>query len=122
MSPFISLQIKGGKIQYVSDAGISGKVERSIPEVYVSDGHWHSVFIEKNGTSTVLTVDKTHSRDVVHVTQDFGGPNVLTVSLGGIPTNKASSDPGMKKACGCSFSQEARCAFLNLKDFMSITH
>ncbi|KAJ7326976.1 hypothetical protein JRQ81_016735 [Phrynocephalus forsythii] len=94
-SNYTTVKIKGGKVQYVSDAGIGGKVERSIPEIYVSDGHWHSVFIEKNGTSTVLTVDNAHGRDIVHVTQDFGGPNVHTISLGGIPPNKVSrnSDP-----------------------------
>lgn len=84
-------------MQYISDAGVGGKVERSIPEVYVSDGHWHSFSIEKNGTSTVLAVDQIHSREILHVTQDFGGLNVVTVSLGGIPPNQAlkSSDPGM---------------------------
>lgn len=85
-------------MQYISDAGVGGKVERSMLEVYVSDGHWHSVFIGKNGTSTVLTIDKTHSRDILHATQEFGGLNVLTVSLGGIPANQAprSNDPGKK--------------------------
>uniref|UniRef100_A0A8D2JBT4 FAT atypical cadherin 4 n=1 Tax=Varanus komodoensis TaxID=61221 RepID=A0A8D2JBT4_VARKO len=94
-SNYTTVKIKGGKIQYISDAGIGGKVERSIPEVYVSDGHWHSFFIEKNGSSTMLTVDKTRSRDIPHVTQDFGGLNVLTISLGGIPSNQAfrSNDP-----------------------------
>lgn len=86
-------------MQYVSDAGVGGKVERSIPEAYVSDGHWHLLLIEKNGTSTVITVDKMHSRDILHVTQDFGGLNVLTISLGGIPVNQLSrsSEPGKKK-------------------------
>lgn len=84
-------------MQYISDAGVGGKVERSIPEVYVSDGHWHSFFVGKNGTSTVLAVDQIHSRDILHVTQNFGGLNVVTVSLGGIPPHQAlrSSDPGM---------------------------
>lgn len=73
-------------------------MERSIPEVYVSDGHWHSVFIEKNRTYTILTVDKAYTRMILHVTQDFGALNVLTVSLGGIPPNQAlrSSDPGKR--------------------------
>ncbi|XP_060103362.1 protocadherin Fat 4 [Heteronotia binoei] len=95
-SNYTTVKVKGGKTQYISDAGVGGKVERSIPEVYVSDGHWHSFFIEKNGTSTILVVDQIHSRDILHVTQDFGGLNVVTVSLGGIPPNQAqrSSDPG----------------------------
>lgn len=85
---FFSHQIKGGKVHYVSDAGIAGKVERNIPEVYTADGQWHSVLIEKNGSATILSVDKTHSRDIVHATQDFGGLNVLTISLGGIPSSQ----------------------------------
>ncbi|XP_042324434.1 protocadherin Fat 4 isoform X2 [Sceloporus undulatus] len=94
-SNYTTVKIKGGKVQYVSDAGVGGKVERSVPEVYVSDGHWHTVFIEKNGSSTILTVDKIHSRDILHVTQDFGGFNVVTISLGGIPPNQAhrNTDP-----------------------------
>ncbi|KAJ6650293.1 hypothetical protein lerEdw1_013425 [Lerista edwardsae] len=94
-SNYTTVKIKVGKVQYISDAGVGGKVERSMPEVYVSDGHWHSVFIGKNGTSTVLTIDKTHSREILHATQEFGGLNVLTVSLGGIPPNQAprKSDP-----------------------------
>nr|XP_056711917.1 protocadherin Fat 4 [Euleptes europaea] len=95
-SNYTTVKIKGGKMHYISDAGVGGKVERSIPEVYVSDSHWHSFFIEKNGTSTVVAVDQIHSRDILHVTQDFGGLNVVTVSLGGIPPNQAlrSSDLG----------------------------
>ncbi|XP_028600415.2 protocadherin Fat 4 [Podarcis muralis] len=94
-SNYTTVKIKGGKVQYISDAGVGGKVERSIPEAYVSDGHWHTFFVEKNGSSTILTVDKTYSRDVLHVTQDFGGLNVLMISLGGIPPNHAprSSNP-----------------------------
>ncbi|XP_034298784.1 protocadherin Fat 4 [Pantherophis guttatus] len=89
-SNYTTVKIKNGKVQYVSDAGVGGKVERSIPEAYVSDGHWHLLLIEKNGTSTVITVDKMHSRDILHVTQDFGGLNVLTISLGGIPVKQLS--------------------------------
>ncbi|XP_062839712.1 protocadherin Fat 4 [Anolis carolinensis] len=94
-SNYTTVKIKGGKVQYVSDAGVAGKVERSVPEVYVSDGHWHTVLIEKNGSSTILTVDKIHSRDILHVTQDFGGFSVLTVSLGGIPSSQTpkNTDP-----------------------------
>uniref|UniRef100_A0A8C2SPN7 Protocadherin Fat 4 n=1 Tax=Coturnix japonica TaxID=93934 RepID=A0A8C2SPN7_COTJA len=87
-SNFTTMKIRGGKVHYISDAGIAGKVERNIPEVYTADGQWHSVRIEKNGSTTVLSVDKTHRRDILHVTQDFGGLNVLTISLGGIPPNQ----------------------------------
>lgn len=75
-------------MHYVSDAGIAGKVERNIPEVYAADGQWHSVLLEKNGSATVLSVDNAHSRDIHHVTQDFSGLNVLTISLGGIPSSQ----------------------------------
>lgn len=83
-----SEQIKGGKVHYISDAGVAGKVERNIPEVYAADGQWHSVLLEKNGSATILSVDRTHSRDILHATQDFGGLNVLTISLGGIPSSQ----------------------------------
>lgn len=91
-----SEQIKGGKVHYISDAGVAGKVERNIPEVYAADGQWHSVLLEKNGSATILSVDRTHSRDILHATQDFGGLNVLTISLGGIP----SSQPFKSTAAG----------------------
>uniref|UniRef100_A0A663MI09 Protocadherin Fat 4 n=1 Tax=Athene cunicularia TaxID=194338 RepID=A0A663MI09_ATHCN len=87
-SNFTTVKIKGGKVHYISDAGIAGKVERNIPEVYTADGQWHSVLIEKNGSATILSVDKSHSRDILHATQDFGGLNVLTISLGGIPSSQ----------------------------------
>uniref|UniRef100_A0A8D0FG95 Protocadherin Fat 4 n=1 Tax=Strix occidentalis caurina TaxID=311401 RepID=A0A8D0FG95_STROC len=87
-SNFTTVKIKGGKVHYISDAGIAGKVERNIPEVYAADGQWHSVLIEKNGSATILSVDKSHSRDILHATQDFGGLNVLTISLGGIPSSQ----------------------------------
>ncbi|XP_062429972.1 protocadherin Fat 4 [Rhea pennata] len=87
-SNFTTVKIKGGKVHYISDAGIAGKVERNIPEVYTADGQWHSVLLEKNGSSTLLSVDKAHSRDILHITQDFGGLNVLTISLGGIPPSQ----------------------------------
>ncbi|XP_042668130.1 protocadherin Fat 4 [Centrocercus urophasianus] len=90
-SNFTTVKIRAGKVHYISDAGIAGKVERNIPEVYTADGQWHSVRIEKNGSITVLSVDKTHRRDILHVTQDFGGLNVLTISLGGIPNQPFKS-------------------------------
>ncbi|KAL9851842.1 LOW QUALITY PROTEIN: protocadherin Fat 4 [Geothlypis trichas] len=87
-SNFTTVKIKGGKVHYISDAGVAGKVERNIPEVYAADGQWHSVLLEKNGSATILSVDRTHSRDILHATQDFGGLNVLTISLGGIPSSQ----------------------------------
>ncbi|XP_038255144.1 protocadherin Fat 4 [Dermochelys coriacea] len=84
-SNYTTVKIKSGKVHYTSDAGVAGKVERNIPEVYTADGQWHSLLIEKNGSVTVLSIDKIYSREIFLVTQDFGGLNVLTVSLGGIP-------------------------------------
>ena len=75
-------------------------MERNIPEVYVADGHWHTFLIGKNGTATVLSVDRIHNRDIIHPTQDFGGLDVLTISLGGIPPNQAHRDAQTgKNAC-----------------------
>ncbi|KAB0362081.1 hypothetical protein FD754_006237, partial [Muntiacus muntjak] len=91
-SNYTTVKIKNGKVHFTSDAGIAGKVERNIPEVYVADGHWHTFLIGKNGTATVLSVDRIHNRDIIHPTQDFGGLDVLTISLGGIPPNQAHRD------------------------------
>ncbi|XP_024906692.1 protocadherin Fat 4 [Pteropus alecto] len=91
-SNYTTVKIKNGKVHFTSDAGIAGKVERNIPEVYVADGHWHAVLIGKNGTATVLSIDRIYNRDIVHPTQDFGGLEVLTISLGGIPPNQAHRD------------------------------
>nr|KAF6400970.1 FAT atypical cadherin 4 [Rousettus aegyptiacus] len=91
-SNYTTVKIKNGKVHFTSDAGIAGKVERNIPEVYVADGHWHAVLIGKNGTATLLSVDRIYNRDIVHPTQDFGGLEVLTISLGGIPPNQAHRD------------------------------
>ncbi|CAM4658808.1 unnamed protein product [Lepidochelys kempii] len=88
-SNYTTVKIKSGKVHYTSDAGVAGKVERNIPEVYTADGQWHSLLIEKNGSATVLSIDKIYSREILLVTQDFGGLNVLTVSLGGIPPSHA---------------------------------
>lgn len=107
---YSSDQIKGGKVHYISDAGVAGKVERNIPEVYAADGQWHSVLLEKNGSVTILSVDRTHSRDILHTTQDFGGLNVLTISLGGIP----SSQPFKGTAAGTFFSSPKCCNFLSV--------
>ncbi|XP_075785982.1 protocadherin Fat 4 [Pelodiscus sinensis] len=84
-SNYTTVKIKNGKMHYTSDAGVGGKVERNIPEVYTADGQWHSFLIEKNGSTTALSIDKIYRREILHITQDFGGLNVLTVSLGGIP-------------------------------------
>ncbi|XP_078532937.1 protocadherin Fat 4 [Lissotriton helveticus] len=88
-SNYTTVKIRNGKVHYTSDAGVAGKVERNIPEVYAADGQWHSLLMEKNGSSTILSVDRTHRKEVHHVTQDFGGLNVLTVSLGGVPPDQA---------------------------------
>ncbi|KAM7143149.1 protocadherin Fat 4 [Molossus nigricans] len=91
-SNYTTVKIKNGKVHFTSDAGIAGKVERNIPEVYVADGHWHTFLMGKNGTGTVLSIDRIYNRDIVHPTQDFGGLDVLTISLGGIPPNQAHRD------------------------------
>ncbi|KAK1343210.1 LOW QUALITY PROTEIN: hypothetical protein QTO34_015987, partial [Cnephaeus nilssonii] len=87
-SNYTTVKIKNGKVHFTSDAGIAGKVERNIPEVYVADGHWHTFLIGKNGTATILI----YNRDIAHPTQNFGGLDVLTISLGGIPPNQAHRD------------------------------
>ncbi|KFO35535.1 protocadherin Fat 4 [Fukomys damarensis] len=91
-SNYTTVKVKNGKVHFTSDAGIAGKVERNIPEVYVADGHWHTFLIGKNGTATVLSIDRIYNRDITHPTQDFGGLDVLTMSLGGIPPNQAHRD------------------------------
>ncbi|XP_045324040.1 protocadherin Fat 4 isoform X2 [Leopardus geoffroyi] len=91
-SNYTTVKIKNGKVHFTSDAGVAGKVERNIPEVYVADGHWHTFLIGKNGTATVLSIDRIYNRDIIHPTQDFGGLDVLTISLGGIPPNQAHRD------------------------------
>uniref|UniRef100_A0A8C2V2H2 Protocadherin Fat 4 n=1 Tax=Chinchilla lanigera TaxID=34839 RepID=A0A8C2V2H2_CHILA len=91
-SNYTTVKVKNGKVHFTSDAGIAGKVERNIPEVYVADGHWHTFLIGKNGTATVLSIDRIYTRDITHPTQDFGGLDVLTISLGGIPPNQAHRD------------------------------
>lgn len=97
-------------MHYISDAGVAGKVERNIPEVYAADGQWHSVLLEKNGSATILSVDRTHSRDILHATQDFSGLNVITISLGGIP----SSQPFKSTAAGTSFFHPKYCNSLSV--------
>lgn len=82
-------QLRNGNIQYVSDAGAVGKVERTIGEAPLSDGRWHTLQLVRNASATLLRVDATHSRLIQHTTQDFGGLGVLTLSLGGIPPGPA---------------------------------
>ncbi|CAI9569263.1 unnamed protein product [Staurois parvus] len=84
ISNYTAVKVKNGKLHYTSDAGIAGKVERNIPEMYVADGRWHTLLMEKNGSTTSLSLDQAHSRDIHHITQDFGGLNVLTVQIGGV--------------------------------------
>uniref|UniRef100_A0A2K5JZP7 FAT atypical cadherin 4 n=1 Tax=Colobus angolensis palliatus TaxID=336983 RepID=A0A2K5JZP7_COLAP len=100
-SNYTTVKIKNGKVHFTSDAGIAGKVERNIPEVYVADGHWHTFLIGKNATATVLSVDRIYNRDIIHPTQDFGGLDVLTISLGGIPPNQAHRDSQTAGFDGC---------------------
>lgn len=93
---FLFLQLKNGNLQYISDAGVAGKVERTLADVPLSDGLWHTLMLQKNGTSTSLRLDGTNLRVIPHTTQDFGGVNVLTMSIGGIPAGPAQpkSSPG----------------------------
>lgn len=82
-------QLRNGNIHYISDAGVGGKVERTVGDAVLSDGQWHTLQLVKNGSATVLQVDSGHSRLIQHATQDFGGLGVLTFSLGGIPPGPA---------------------------------
>uniref|UniRef100_A0A8D0CWR8 FAT atypical cadherin 4 n=1 Tax=Sander lucioperca TaxID=283035 RepID=A0A8D0CWR8_SANLU len=82
-------QLRNGNIHYVSDAGVGGKVERTVGEAVLSDGQWHTLQLIKNGSATVLQVDGSHPRVIQHATQDFGGLSVLIFSLGGIPPGPA---------------------------------
>ena len=82
-------QLRNGNIHYISDAGVLGKVERTIGDAALSDGQWHTLRLLRNGSATLLQVDGSHSRLIQHSTQDFGGLAVLTVSLGGIPPGPA---------------------------------
>ncbi|KAG8454113.1 hypothetical protein GDO86_000669 [Hymenochirus boettgeri] len=96
------VKVKNGKLHYTSDAGVAGKVERNLPEMYVADGRWHTLLMEKNGSTTSLAVDKIYNREIHHVTQDFGGINVLKIKLGG--TLPASISQGSHHGFeGCIF-------------------
>ncbi|XP_048086719.1 protocadherin Fat 4 [Alosa alosa] len=99
-SNYTTVKLKNGNLQYVSDAGVAGKVERTLADVPLSDGQWHTLVLQKNGTSTSLRLDGAHLRVIPHTTQDFGGVNVLTMSVGGVPPGPAQpkSSPGFE---GC---------------------
>lgn len=90
ISNYTAVKVKNGKLHYTSDAGIAGKVERNIPEMYVADGRWHTLLMEKNGSTTSLSLDQAHSRDIHHITQEFGGLNVLTIQIGGVLPGQTS--------------------------------
>lgn len=90
----VLFQLRNGNINYISDAGVGGKVERSLGDSVLSDGQWHILRMFKNGSSTVLQVDSGLPRLIQHATQDFGGLGVLTFSLGGIPTGSAQQKTG----------------------------
>ncbi|XP_029367636.1 protocadherin Fat 4 isoform X1 [Echeneis naucrates] len=88
-SNYTTVKLRNGNIHYISDAGVGGKVERTVGEAVLSDGQWHTLQLVKNATATALQVDGGLSRVIQHVTQDFGGLGVLTFSLGGIPPGPA---------------------------------
>uniref|UniRef100_A0A8D3DRM0 Protocadherin Fat 4 n=1 Tax=Scophthalmus maximus TaxID=52904 RepID=A0A8D3DRM0_SCOMX len=88
-SNYTTVKLRNGNIHYISDAGVGGKVERTVGDAVLSDGQWHTLQLLKNGSATVLQVDGGHPRVIQHATQDFGGLGVLTFSLGGIPPGPA---------------------------------
>lgn len=85
----VVLQLRNGNIHYISDAGVSGKVERTVGDAVLSDGQWHTLQLVKNSSATVIHLDSGQPRIIQHPTQDFGGLGVLTFSLGGIPSGPA---------------------------------
>lgn len=94
-------QLRNGNIHYISDAGVGGKVERTIGDALLSDGQWHTLQLVKNRSATLLQVDGSHPRVIQHATQDFGGLSVLTVSLGGIPPGPAQQKTAAGEARLC---------------------
>ncbi|XP_029297315.1 LOW QUALITY PROTEIN: protocadherin Fat 4 [Cottoperca gobio] len=88
-SNYTTVKLRNGNIHYISDAGVGGKVERTVGDAVLSDGLWHTLQLVKNGSATLLLVDSSHSRVIQHATQDFGGLSVVTFSLGGIPPGPA---------------------------------
>lgn len=114
-------QLRNGNIHYVSDAGVAGKVERTVADALVSDGQWHTLQLVKNGSVAVLRVDGGHPRVIQHPTQDFGGLGVLTVSLGGVAPGPAQQKTGAGEAgqavvllCNHTFGSRAHEVMLHL--------
>ncbi|XP_061109179.1 protocadherin Fat 4 isoform X2 [Conger conger] len=89
-SNYTTVKLKNGVLHYISDAGVGGKVERTLNEIGLSDGQWHTLLLQKNGTATSLRLDGAHTKEILHHTQDFGGINVLTLSLGGVSSGSAT--------------------------------
>ncbi|CAN9514583.1 unnamed protein product [Ophioblennius macclurei] len=93
-SNYTTVKLKNGNIHYISDAGVSGKVERTVGDALMSDGQWHTLQLAKNGSATVLQLDGGPPKVIQHTTQDFGGLDVLTISLGGILPGPAQLKTG----------------------------
>ncbi|XP_046896500.1 protocadherin Fat 4 [Hypomesus transpacificus] len=91
-SNYTTVKLKNGNIHYVSDAGVGGKVERALGEASLSDGQWHTLQLLRNGSVTALRLDGARARLIQHPTQDFGGLDVLSLSIGGVPAG-----PGQQK-------------------------
>ncbi|XP_019901605.3 protocadherin Fat 4 isoform X2 [Esox lucius] len=87
-SDYTTIKLKNGNIHYISDAGLGGKVERTLGESDLSDGQWHVLQISRNGSTTSLHVDGALVKLTQRPTQDFGGLSVLTISLGGVPSQQ----------------------------------
>ncbi|MCJ8739590.1 hypothetical protein PDJAM_G00048940 [Pangasius djambal] len=96
ISNYTTVRLKNGNLQYVSDAGVAGKVERIVGDGVFSDGQWHTLLLQRNISSTTVLIDESILRIITHTTQDFGGLDVLTLSLGGEPprTNPQKTTPG----------------------------
>uniref|UniRef100_A0A3B3TF36 Protocadherin Fat 4 n=1 Tax=Paramormyrops kingsleyae TaxID=1676925 RepID=A0A3B3TF36_9TELE len=91
-SNYTTVKLKNGHLLYISDAGVGGKVERTLTEKAVSDGQWHTLLLLKHQLATSLRVDNSPPKEILHLTQDFGGVNVLTLSLGGVPSESIQKD------------------------------
>uniref|UniRef100_A0A671PKS5 Protocadherin Fat 4 n=1 Tax=Sinocyclocheilus anshuiensis TaxID=1608454 RepID=A0A671PKS5_9TELE len=95
-SNYTTVRLKNGLLLYVSDAGVAGKVERIVGDVVLSDSQWHTLLLQRNGSSTILRIDESSSKVILHNTQDFGGIGVHTLSLGGVPAlpTQQKTSPG----------------------------
>ena len=67
-------------------------MERALGEASLSDGQWHTLQLLRNGSVTALRLDGARARLIQHPTQDFGGLDVLSLSIGGVPAG-----PGQQK-------------------------